>query len=186
MTAISHVLPSTRPARVRPLVSTRTRRLISGFGVWTALALALIVPVALIVMVTGDYRPMVVNSDTMAPTLEQGDVVINEVVSPAEVRVGDVVTYVDSLRGGAAIIERVTAVSESAGLYAFSTKGDASTRVEEWTVSAADSVGRVRFQGSGIGGLLQTPLSGLPLAALAIGLPLVLLVAALRQRRAAF
>ena len=186
MTAISHVLPSARPARVRPLVGPRTRRLLCGFGVWAALAVAVLVPVALIVMVTGDYRPMVVNTDAMAPTLQEGDVVINEVVSPAEVQVGDIVTYVDSLRGEAAIIERVTAVSESAGQYSFTTKGDASPRVEEWKVSAGDSIGRVRFQGNGIGGWLQAPLSGLPLAAVAIGLPLLLVVAALRQRRGAF
>ena len=186
MTAISHVLTTPRPARVRPIMGNRTRRLLCGLGVWAALALAVSVPVALIVLVTGDYRPMVVNTDAMAPTLEQGDVVINEVVAPGEIRVGDIVTYVDSLRGDAAIIERVTAVSESAGQFAFTTQGDASARAEQWTVSSADSVGRVRFQGAGIGGWLQNPVSGLPLAAIAIGLPVLLVVATLRQRRSGF
>lgn len=186
MTAISHALPVARPARVRPVIGARARRILCGLAVWAALGVALVIPVALIVLVTGDYRPMVVNTDAMAPTLQQGDVVINEVVAPSEVRVGDIVTYVDSLRGDAAIIERVTEVRESAGQFSFSTKGDASDRVEQWNVSAADSIGRVRFQGSDIGGWLQTPVSGLPLAVAAIGLPVLLVLAALRQRRSAF
>ncbi len=174
MTAITHRLAPWRPIRPRYVLRSYASRWL-GLMIWPALGLAAAAPVALILLVTGDYRPMVVNTDSMQPALENGDVIVNEVVAPAEIKVGDIVAYSDDLRGGAVITERVLEVSEQAGAYSFATTGDSSSRVEHWSIDQSGSVGRVAYRAPGLGRWLAAATSGLPGAALLAGITILVI-----------
>ena len=57
-----------------------------AFALGVAAALA---PVALVVL---GFQPTLVQTDSMQPGMNDGDIVINEVVTQSAVRVGDIVT----------------------------------------------------------------------------------------------
>ena len=68
------------------------------FALWAAVGAA----IGLIAIVTlpgvFGYQALTVVSGSMEPTLATGSVVIDEVISPAEARPGDIVTFQDPLR----------------------------------------------------------------------------------------
>jgi len=83
---------------------TTARRL--GFAALGVLALAL--AVALLV----GLRPLVIRSDSMAPTLRAGDLLLVRTVPAAVVAVGDVVTFADSARRGEPVSHPVIAIEQ--------------------------------------------------------------------------
>ena len=64
-----------------------------------------------------------VRSESMAPDLRVGDLLLVDRVRPEEVRAGDVVTI--SIGGGATVTHRVVTVTPTDGGPMFTTKGDA-------------------------------------------------------------
>ena len=159
MMATAHLVAAGRPIRLRYALGWY-----AGRGLWILMcalgALSAIAASALLALVASDYRPMVVSTTSMHPTLGTGDVIVSEVVPPSAVRIGDVVTYADSLRAGALITERVVDVRQDESSYSFTTKGDASSNEEHWSIEAGSSVGRVAYRVPGLGdalALLTTP-----------------------------
>jgi signal peptidase I len=143
-------------------------------AIWPVLSLAALAPFALIFLLTGAHRPIQVSTDTMAPAIEAGDVIVNEIVPASDIRAGDVVVYSDRLRDGAVIVERVVTVTEDQGTYSFETSGHTSSRVERWSMAEGDRVGRVEYRVPGLArwiGLLTSGFAGLTLpAGLLVGL----------------
>lgn len=152
--------------------------------VWVGLGLAVLLPIALIAVVVGPYRPVAVNTESMQPTLAPGDVTVSEVVSASAVREGDIISYQDSMRYGAVIIERVVGITPREGGYAFTTAGDASSEVTEWTIDRESKLGRVAFVAPGLAHWLALP-SGLAGGALLVALLVLALWLVVRPRHRA-
>jgi signal peptidase I len=91
-------------------------------------------------------RSLTVMSGSMEPALGVGDVVINRRVSPAEVRVGDIVTFSDPEGTGKLITHRVRQLRIVDGAAHVVTKGDNTNAVERWDIPAAGSLGRVEYR----------------------------------------
>jgi signal peptidase I len=91
-------------------------------------------------------RALTVMSGSMEPALGVGDVVIDSRVSPAEVRVGDIVTFSDPEGTGKLITHRVRRVRIDGGTAHLVTKGDNGNAVERWDVPAGGSLGRVEYR----------------------------------------
>lgn len=91
-------------------------------------------------------RSLTVMSGSMEPALGIGDVVINSRVTPAEVRVGDIVTFSDPEGTGKLITHRVRRMQIADGTAHVVTKGDNTNAVERWDIPATSSLGRVEFR----------------------------------------
>lgn len=100
------------------------------------------------------FRSLVVLSGSMTPTLGVGDVVVVRQISPAEARVGDVVTFRDPTRGDRLVTHRVRSVELQAGIVRIETKGDANSGVEDWEVQATGTIGRAQYRVPEVGYLL--------------------------------
>lgn len=91
-------------------------------------------------------RSLTVLSGSMEPALGVGDVVIDSRVSPAEVRVGDIVTFPDPEGTGRLITHRVRRLRIVDGSAHVVTKGDNTNAVERWDIPATGSLGRVEYR----------------------------------------
>jgi signal peptidase I len=99
-------------------------------------------------------RSLTVLSGSMEPALRVGDVVIDSRVLPAEIRVGDIVTFSDPEGSGKLITHRVRRVRIANGTAHVVTKGDNTNTVERWDVPAGGSVGRVEYRVPALGFLV--------------------------------
>jgi signal peptidase len=112
--------------------------------------------VALLVLMAAGFRPMVEQSDSMAPAMRAGDVLlVRQIVSAQAVR-GDVVTFEDADHPGRTLTHRVVSIAPAPGArLAFVTRGDANTGVERWTVGAGGVIGRYAFRVPAAGRLVR-------------------------------
>lgn len=119
------------------------------------------------------YRPLVVQSGSMSPTLLTGDLILTHQVPPSSIRVGDVVTFSVSGRPGVLITHRVVQRDLRGQKYSFVTKGDSNAGVEEWAVNQEAKVGRLALRIPKLGLFLSglsTPAAGSALVGLLLGL----------------
>ena len=91
-------------------------------------------------------RSLTVLSGSMEPVLSTGDVVVEEVVRPQEVRVGDVITFTDPSDPNRRITHRVRSVRLDGSRARFTTKGDANDSVEKWETDTGGRLGRVVYR----------------------------------------
>jgi len=137
--------------------------------------------IALLVVMLG-YRPFVIRSGSMIPTLEVGDVVIADTVPASVLEPDDIVTRFYSPELGESITHRVVRVAPTDGGLRVTTKGDANTLSERWIVTPETKVGRMAWSIPRIGAaaIRVRTLT----AKLAIGLiALALVIAALLRSR---
>ncbi len=79
---------------------------------------------ALLELLTGTSAfIVVVEGNSMVPTLWSGDIVFTVRVPPDEIRVGDIIVF-RALEGGHLVIHRVVEVNVIGGRYYYVTKGD--------------------------------------------------------------
>jgi signal peptidase I len=104
--------------------------------------------IGLVVAVTAPaligLRPMTVLTGSMRPTIQPGDMVVDERISPSQLRVGDIVTFQEP-HGTRTITHRVRKLTISEGQAHVTTRGDANDTVEKWQVPTKGSVGRVVY-----------------------------------------
>jgi signal peptidase I len=91
-------------------------------------------------------RSLTVMSGSMEPALGVGDVVIDSRISPADVRVGDIVTFPDPEGTARLITHRVRRLRIVDGTAHVVTKGDNTNAVERWDLPATGSLGRVEYR----------------------------------------
>jgi signal peptidase I len=91
-------------------------------------------------------RALTVMSGSMEPALGVGDIVINSPVKPADVRIGDIVTFSDPEGTGKLITHRVRRMRIANGTAHVVTKGDNTNAVERWDIPAGGSLGRVEYR----------------------------------------
>jgi signal peptidase len=120
------------------LLAGRVLRVVLG-----ALVAAL---VGTLLLIPAGVRPLVVQSGSMSPTIETGDVIFTEMVHPYEAAVGDIVTFSDPSRSGRLVTHRVLEVEDLGTALVFVTRGDANTGVERWGIGADERVGKYLFR----------------------------------------
>lgn len=157
------------PARV----ARAGERLVHGLAAGVSIVL-----VAALALVLLGYRPLVIRSGSMEPTLRIGDVVLAEQVPAHELRPGDVVTQPG--RGGMeSMTHRVVSLRQRGSELRVSTLGDANEVGESWTVGTDDLVGRMRWTVPWIGRIatgVRTSGAQLALGSAALALALVVVL----------
>lgn len=88
------------------------------------------------------YAPISVQSDSMAPTFESGDLIISQVVDiNYELKVDDVITFATTINGQNALnTHRIIEVNETNGFKYYITKGDNNVVEDENPVYETDVV----------------------------------------------
>jgi len=117
---------------------------------WVAWGFVIGLVVAVTVPAAFGLHPMTVLTGSMRPMIQPGDMVVDEPISPSQIRVGDIVTFREP-HGTRTITHRVRQVSISEGQARVTTRGDANDTVEKWQVPVTGSVGRVVYQVPKIG-----------------------------------
>ncbi len=102
----------------------------------STIALGLII----IAVISSGYRPLVVVSNSMSPTIERGDIVFVSPVNPEDIDIGDVIAFYKKEYG--IIVHRVISVQRDNGTLTLVTKGDANNVADE-PVSYRSIVGKV-------------------------------------------
>ncbi len=162
------------PVRSAPSRSLARAFSFGAFGVVLA-ALAL-VAVATVPNLFG-YHTYTIDGGSMEPTLRVGDVAVTKPSSPRSLEIGDVIVRRD-IQGGQPVLHRIVDITSVDGQLAFTTQGDQND---------ASDVQPVILSGSGEQVIYRIPYAGYflsfakswPGRLLLIGLPLVLLAAAL-------
>ncbi|SIS01780.1 signal peptidase I [Natronorubrum thiooxidans] len=134
--------------------------------------LILLVLVGIIAMpgLVGGNDAYIVTSGSMSPTIEAGDVIVTQDVSPDEIESGDIVTFHDgSNEQSGYITHRVVDVVEENGERYFELKGDANDNPDEGLVPAEYAQGELHWHIPYLGHLLLFARSTLGLFVLVIG-----------------
>lgn len=159
-------------------IAKRTAGLVSGLAVLAAVAYGL--------LFLAGYRPVVVYSGSMEPTLGVGSLAVVERVPSADVRTGDVLTFADPTLPGRLVTHRVVEVVERPeGGLAYRTKGDANTHRDPWTIALPEQAGTVAFDVPYVGYALwyaKTREARTAIVFLLAGLVLTLLLRAIWRR----
>lgn len=127
-------------------------------------------------------KPFIVLSDSMEPTINNGDLIIVKTVDPIDLKENDIISYKE---GETIVTHRIHELTEINGEPAFITKGDANNKTDTGPVTFAQVEG---IQVFGIGKIgrfamyLQTPAGML----IVIGIPICgfLLYDMIRQKLA--
>jgi signal peptidase I len=113
-----------------------------AFALWVGLGFGLgLVAIVTLPGVFG-YQSLTVVSGSMTPTLGVGSVVIDEVISPADARPGDIVTFKDPIHPRQ-LTHRLQKVRVEGDTFYMTTLGDANDVPEHWTVPRTGQIGRV-------------------------------------------
>jgi signal peptidase I len=124
--------------RPRRQVSVGLERTLSTVLAVLGVVLALLTAFTVI----GRCAWLVERSDSMAPTLRAGDLLAVRRIEPASARPGDIVTFKEPSRPGILLTHRVVSVNRDGNAFKFTTRGDANTGSETWSVQAGGTIGR--------------------------------------------
>jgi signal peptidase I len=158
---------SWRMHKARVLTGTALTWAIGSFVV--ALLMAAVAPLAV------GLRTYAVQSGSMTPAIDTGDLVIARTITPTDASVGDIVMFKDPEGTGKLISHRVRAVHEQGGRSYFVTRGDANTGFEHWNVPDAGTIGEIVYRVPKLGFVLGSIGSGPGRIGLVV-LPAVLLL----------
>lgn len=102
-------------------------------------------------------RPFTVQSDSMYPALQPGDLIIDTAVKdPATLKMGDIVTYWTIIDGERVLnTHRITGIYDGGTYRIFETKGDRNTIADPLTVHESEIVGKFKFRIPGVGKVLD-------------------------------
>ena len=112
-----------------------------------------------------------VQSGSMEPAIHVGGIVAVHPVPADQLKVGDVITFVDQNRPDAFVTHRIVELSFNNGQASAKTKGDANDAADAWTVPTNRAVGRVDLALPYLGYLtvwLSSPLAKLAILGLAV------------------
>ena len=119
--------------------------------IWTGIGIVLAVLLAAALPLAFGGRSMTVLSGSMTPTIRTGDVIVVRPISPAEAKVGDIVTFKDPAGSDRLLVHRVRAISRVGEQVEVITRGDANTTQERWKVAADGTIGRVAYRVPALG-----------------------------------
>ena len=124
-----------------------------------AIVLAVICTYVSFVTSSGDGVPSIfglrllsIQTNSMYPTIEHGDLIISTKVDPADLRPEDIITYWTVINGEKVLnTHRIETIYDGGGFLIFETKGDANTLVDPLTVHENNLIGQYRFRIRGLG-----------------------------------
>ncbi|MFH1149742.1 MAG: signal peptidase I [Actinomycetota bacterium] len=123
-------------------------RIVRGFFRFAAMFLiAVAMGLALLLIAQRIFTPFhVVASGSMSPQYEVGDAVVLKDIKTDEIKVGDVIVFLDPEETGSYVIHRVIGVEEGGPARFFLTKGDKNPVVDDWRIAAGEVAGGVAMR----------------------------------------
>lgn len=136
----------------------------------------------------GGYFPLMVESESMEPTIMTGDLIIVHTVDNADdLQVGDIVTYWENQPGGALITHRIAEITtDSDGKKVYRTKGDGNVIADSRFLYPENVVGTYKTRLAGMGKIAMF-MQTIPGLIVCVILPLTLFVVydVIRRKRIA-
>lgn len=116
-------------------------------GVWRSLSSVVMVVTVLVALgVVGarafGVRTLVEQSESMAPVITTGDLIVSRDTPAVDAAPGEVITFPDVTRPGVTLTHRVVSVRRVGDVLVFDTQGDANTGHEQWTAGPRATIGR--------------------------------------------
>ena len=107
------------------------------------------------------FTPLTVQSESMAPTFDQDDLIIIKKCDPSTLEVGDIVTFHAIIDNQYALnTHRIISINEVNGLNSYTTKGDNNELADQHVIADGDIVGKyvgkIPYMGKVIGFLSST------------------------------
>ena len=107
------------------------------------------------------FTPLTVQSESMAPTFDQDDLIIVKQCDPSTLEVGDIVTFHAIIDNQYALnTHRIISINEVNGLNSYTTKGDNNELADQHVIADGDIVGKyvgkIPYMGKVIGFLSST------------------------------
>lgn len=97
-------------------------------------------------------RLLSIQTASMKPTINDGDLAISTAVDPDDLRPGDIITYWTVIQGERVLnTHRIENIYDGGGVLIFETKGDANTLADPLTVHQKEIVGKYQFRIPGVG-----------------------------------
>lgn len=97
-------------------------------------------------------RLMSIQTPSMKPTIDDGDLIVSTGVEPKDLRVRDIITYWTVINGERVLnTHRIENIYDGGGFLIFETKGDANPSVDPLTVHEKELVGKYQFRIPGVG-----------------------------------
>lgn len=104
----------------------------------------------------GGFTPMTVQSDSMSPTFDQGDLVVIKTCDTSKLQVVDIVTFHTIIENQYALnTHRIESIDELNGMRSFTTKGDNNDVADTHIISDGDIVGQYVFKSPGMGKVMD-------------------------------
>lgn len=103
------------------------------------------------------YRPFTVQTESMVPTLEKGDLIIDRKVTDARsLKTGDIITFWTYI-GNRRILNthRIVNITDNGDSLYFTTRGDNNTADDVSSVYPLDIVGKYQFRIGKVGGYID-------------------------------
>ncbi len=104
----------------------------------------------------GGFTPMTVQSDSMSPTFDQGNLIVIKTCDTSKLQVGDIVTFHTIIDNQYALnTHRIESIDELNGMRSFTTKGDNNDVADTHIISDGDIVGQYVFKIPGMGKVMD-------------------------------
>jgi signal peptidase len=136
-------------ARVGALPQVRARRMLRflrRLSLYGAVGFALTIAAGTTAPALFGMHSFTILSGSMTPTIEVGDVVVDQSIAPLSARLGDVVTFKSPDDSSRLITHRVIRMRAIGDTVSFVTRGDANTGVERWSMPDDGRIGRVVYR----------------------------------------
>lgn len=102
------------------------------------------------------YTPMIVQSDSMAPTFYAGDLIIIRKCDTSALEEGEIITFHTIINNEYALnTHRIESISEQNGARSYVTKGDNNDMVDVHVISDGDIVGKYMGKLPGFGKIME-------------------------------
>lgn len=115
-------------------------------AVTTTMVAAVAALLALAALIVAGYKPQVVTSGSMRPQLDRGSLIFVKPTPAQQLRVGDVITFENPIKGGDKLVtHRIVATVNAPEGRGFITRGDANASRDPWKFMVDENAGRLAF-----------------------------------------
>lgn len=102
------------------------------------------------------FTPMIVETDSMAPTFSAGDLILIRKTDPASLKEGDIITFHTIIENQYALnTHRIDSIVEQNGMRSYITKGDNNDIPDTHVIADGDIVGTYVGKVSGLGKVMK-------------------------------
>ena len=104
----------------------------------------------------GGISPLTVQTNSMSPTFEAGDLIIIKKVDPKNLKVGDIITFHTIIENEYALnTHRIDAIDDVEGVRSYTTKGDNNEIADTHIIADGDIVGMYAMKLKGFGKVME-------------------------------